>query len=381
MTWRISTDIPHGNAANAKVVFEDGVPTVQFAAHPHGGTETLWWCFRLWRDEGDGEDASIVRLAWRHFDNCLGLSSHSAPLVHPVVRRDHGPWERLPGGQVRDPGNGCPVVFWETEAPAQWLEAAFCFPHGLEQVEVFAHKAGWHCDAIGISSHGRELIRVANDYGAADRARPGIYCVAHQHASEMSGAWALQGFLEEMARQGAAAPLVWSAPLVNVDGVVEGDYGKDPFPWDLNRAWGQPPMRAEALVCMRDIERWRSRCRPVLCLDFHSPGGAEHEGVYTFLFDPQINSETYAMGEDWSDAISGELADLAAVNFKRVATYPSRFKTDQHSTFSKFYCQDTLLGMTFEVPYHRIAERLLSVDDYLEIGRRMAVAVGRKIRL
>ncbi len=377
MTWHVSTDIPHGNAALVEISELDGIPTVAFSAHPHGGTETLWWCFRLHRD-ATGESAKTVRLVWRHYTNCLGLSRNAPETMHPVIRRDGGTWERLPAGHVIENVNGLPAALWEIAAPEHRLEAAFCFPHGPEHVAAFAEASGWRHDAIGVSSAGRALIRVANAYGEAGADRPGIYCVAHQHASEMSGAWVLQGFLEEMARRGDAAPLVWAVPVVNIDGVIEGDYGKDPFPWDINRAWGRPPMRTEALACMRDIESWRTRCRPLACLDFHSPGGAEHAGMYTFLMDPQINPAAHEAGSEWADGIREEVGAFAAEDFKRFARHRGRFKTDRNSSFSKYYCQSPLLGMTFEVPYHRVGDRVLAVADYLEMGRRTAAAVCRK---
>lgn len=373
--YRISADIPHGNMAQAVVAGED-LPAIHFSAHPHGGTEMLWWCFRL---ERTAPAPATVRLVWDHVGNCLGLGPDSIRLLHPVVRHDGGAWARLPAGTRRDRADGRVAAVWETSAPQRWLEVAFCFPHGADDVVDFARQTGWRHDVIGVSSQGREVIRVANDYGVKGGTRPGVYCVAHQHASEMSGAWALHGFLEEMARQGDAAPLVWSVPVTNVDGTVEGDYGKDPFPWDLNRAWGYPPMRTEVLTCMHDIGLWRSRCRPVLCLDFHSPGGAEADGCYTFLLDPKTYPEAHALGAAWADALAAELGEFAAPDFKRVATYPSRFTTEQHASFSRFYSQGDLLGMTFEIPYHRIRDRVLEIADYREIGRRMAVAVCRRL--
>lgn len=369
--YHIRTDIPHGNAALTALVAED-IPAVHFTAHPHGGTEVLWWCFRL---ERTAHAPDRVRLVWEHVTNGLGLCPDSIPLMHPVVRLDGGPWQRLPAGTAREGADGRVAAVWESAAPEKWLEAAFCFPHGADDVAEFARATGWRQDVIGVSSKGRELIRVANDYGVLGGTRPGVYCVAHQHSSEMSGAWALHGFLEEMARQGAAAPLVWAVPVTNIDGTIEGDYGKDPFPWDLNRAWGYPPMRSEVSVCMQDIGRWRSRCQPVLCLDFHSPGGSETEGCYTFLLDPETHADAHARGAAWADVMAAELADYAAPNFKLVARYPSRFKSDQYASFNRFYTQGEVLGMTFEIPYHRIRDRVLTIADYREIGRRMAVAV------
>ena len=373
--YRIRTDIMHGNAALASVVDED-VPAIHFSSHPHGATETLWWCFRL---ERTGPAPDTVRLVWEHVGNCLGLGPDTIHLLHPVVRHDGGAWKRLPAGTRRDRADGGAAAVWETPAPQHWLEAAFCFPHGPDDIADFVAETGWRRDVIGVSSGGRELIRVANDYGTAGSARPGIYCVAHQHSSEMSGAWTLHGFLEEMACRGEAAPLVWSVPVTNVDGTVEGDYGKDPFPWDLNRAWGYPPMRIEVLACMRDIEVWRSRCRPVLCLDFHSPGGAEDYGCYTFLLDPKLFPDEHARGAVWADAFAAELGDLAWSDFKRALIYPDRFRTDQHASFNRFYSKGELVGMIFEIPYHRIGKRVLEIADYREIGRRMAVVVCRRL--
>ena len=47
-----------------------------------------------------------------------------------------------------------------------------------------------------------------------------------------------------------------SERFMYLDDVLSGAYGKDPFPHDLNRAWGDPPMRHETLVMRHDIRRW-----------------------------------------------------------------------------------------------------------------------------
>ncbi len=375
--YRIRTDILHGNAALVSLVEEEGIPTIRFSADPHGGTETLWWCLRMERTRGDAPAA--VRLVWRHFRNCLGLGPDAPAVLHPVVRHDGGPWRRLPAGITRERADGCPAAVWEFEAPEAWAECAFCFPHGPAEIDDLARRTGWQRTGIGVSSGGRKLVRVANAFGEPKGERPGVYCVGHQHGSEMSGAWALHGFLFEMADRGNAAPMVWSVPVAAVDETLSGDYGKDPFPWDLNRAWGHPPMRAEVLAIMRDIAAWQQRCRPVLCIDFHSPGGAELQGVYTFLMDPDTDPESHSRGAGWAEAIAAELEHYAAPDFNRVARYPSRFTSNQHSSFTRFYNNSGIAALTFEIPYHRVGDRVLELSDYIEIGRRMARAVCQRI--
>ena len=106
----------------------------------------------------------------------------------------------------------------------------------------------WRVDTIGVSQGGRPLLRLSNDYGRPKGERPGVFLMARQHSGEVSGAWVLDGVLRRFAELGEAAPLVWAIPLANIDSVEQGDYGKDNFPYDMNRAWGKLPMRHETLV-------------------------------------------------------------------------------------------------------------------------------------
>lgn len=112
----------------------------------------------------------------------------------------------------------------------------------------------------------------------------------------------------------------------------------------------------------------------MLYLDFHSPGACENEGVYVFLPSQSQEDKNYQSLKYCVELINKFLGDYAAINFKKVASYPSRFKTEQHTSFSKFYNKENSIALTFEIPYNRIGNRILLIDDYLEIGRRIANA-------
>jgi len=371
VNWSISTNITHGNAAAKDIKKEGNKLIVLFSADPHGGTETLWWCFRIERKKED--DIHIIRLVWKHYYNCLGLNRDNVTMVNPVVRYDDGQWKRLPSPCIQQNPGGSNYAYWEITKPEKYIDVAFCFPHGPNELKDFIYKSKWNSDSIGVSQKGREVIRVSNNYGSDNNKIPGIYCIAHQHASEMSGAWVLQGFLTEIARKGNNAPLVWSIPILNIDGTIEGDYGKDPFPWDINRAWGHLPMRIEVKACMNDISLWQSLCKPLICLDFHSPGACEDDGVYAFI--PTVDERKKQLINLFADKIAYFLGKYSANNFKRIASYPSRFKTDLHMNFTKFCCQHNLLALSFEIPYSRIGEKILYIEDYLEIGAKIADAI------
>lgn len=102
-----------------------------------------------------------------------------------------------------------------------------------------------------------------------------VVLLGRAHPPEISGAVAMEAFLEEAAalyNEGAVDPAriqVLAVPLLNPDGVIRGHWRANLGGGDLNRDWGeftQPETRAvEAL-----LDSLPSKVRPVAMLDFHS---------------------------------------------------------------------------------------------------------------
>src|SRR5690606_27836889 len=122
-------------------------------------------------------------------------------------------------------------------------------PYANEELLKLLSETGslWRSDAIGITGSGAPLQRLTNWMGEVDGVTDGIYCMARQHASESPGSWVLDGFLRHITSVGADAPMVWTIPFVDVDGVLAGRPGKDAYPWDFNRAWGSKLFPKEAI--------------------------------------------------------------------------------------------------------------------------------------
>jgi hypothetical protein len=383
MALKVDAAIPYGNAGDAAVDESLPVPEVSFAADPHGGPEALWFCFRLLRDGPDAGGAR-VRLVLKHFLNLLGCGRDQAANLRPVLRRAGGGWERLGPAERLDLPDGRVHLAWTVPAPDPWIELAMCYPYGRPEVEELVRGSGgaWRAEAIGLSQAGRPLLRLANGPGQPGSSRPGLYLVARQHSGETPGSWVLDGFLRQVAALGDKAPLVWTVPLANTDGVEQGDYGKDNFPYDLNRAWGKNPMRHETLAIQRDLRRWQERCRPALGIDFHAPGGCEADGAYCFGPDPYEDLKLYREAQAWIGAARQALGpEYASADFDRLATYTSRWETP---TFTG-HCIAALALASFSVETsYQMAPggRVLAVEDYREIGRRMARGVcGRLAEL
>jgi hypothetical protein len=395
LTLEVRTDVPYGNAGEVSALEREGRTEVHFSADPHGGPECLWFCFRVEWHSHDGELASRevppVDLVLEHVGNLLG--GHEPQYMRPVVRYgsvqdpETAPWQRLGEGAVMEQPDGQVSVAWEIGPPPDlpgrpYADVAYCYPYGMPEVEALVQASGgyWRTDSIGLSQGGRALLRLSNDYGAAGGERPGLYLLARQHSGETPGSWVLDGFLRLVATLGDAAPLVWVVPLTNVDGVEGGDYGKDNYPYDLNRAWGRPPMRHEVLVLQADIRRWTERCRPALVLDMHAPGACETSGVYCYLPDPAVYSRFHQEALSWSTTIKGALTpQYAAECFERVARYASRWETPRCTGYC--WSRHGVCGLGVETPYAMVGDLVLTREHYRQIGARMAEGVVRKLGL
>jgi len=370
---KVEADGMYANVADVSVVAGDDGTEVSFAAHPHGGPECLWFCFRL-RNASSRPSGAPLRLVFKHPGNMLGGSDLAN--MRPVVRTEEGDWERLGAGQTEELPDGRRRVAWKIETPTTSAEVAYCYPYGPPEIQALVNETAgfWRLDTIGVSQRGRPIVRLSSDYGDAGSKAPGLYLIARQHSGETPGSWVLDGLLRHLAALGDAAPLVWAVPLSSIDGVMDGDYGKDSFPYDLNRAWGLPPMRHETLVIQRDIQRWVARSRPVLGLDFHAPGACEADGVYCYLPKPDRHPTQHEEATAWAAAIEGALTEgLAAEPFGRVADYRSRWETP---SFVSHLCgQEEICALTIETPYALAKGQALTRGAYRQIGQRVAAAI------
>jgi len=335
------------------------VTEVRFTPDPHGGPECLWFCFRVCRLNADGAALGPLRLVLECPETMLGGGNPAN--FRPVVRPAGGDWDRTDAPELIELADGRRQAAWLLDVAKTSLDVAFAFPYGREELEQLVRETGgyWRVDTIGVSQGGRPLLRLSNDYGKTQGERPGLYLISRQHSAEVSGSWVLDGVLRRFAELGNAAPLVWAVPLANMDGVEQGDYGKDNFPYDLNRAWGSPPMRHETLVFQQDMRRWAKRCRPMAGCDFHAPGASE--------------------AEEWSNAIGEALApELAAKTFTLSGDYNSRWNTPRFGDF----CQKEIKmpGLSFETPYGMIQKTVMTRETYREAGRRIADALVARIR-
>ncbi|MFQ6132501.1 MAG: M14-type cytosolic carboxypeptidase [Armatimonadota bacterium] len=365
MSLTVDTDFPGGNACAIEIApgVERGL--VRFAADPHGGTEALWFHLRV-----RGCQGSPVELVLTNVDSCLG-SGAQWEAVRPVWRQEAGGWERLDGASLHTLDDGRHQASWVVQPTGPSFELALCYPYGPDDLAATLDDCGtyWRQDAIGVTSGGRPLRRLSNPPGNVADAAPGVFIVARQHSGETPGSWVLDGLLRRAAETVDPADLVlWAIPFANLDGVLEGDYGKDPFPHDLNRAWTRPHMRHEVGVLQRDLARWTKRCRPACVVDLHAPGATEADGAYFHLPRASRPTESREAARALAEAVLRHLPkELMRPEPLEQPTYASRWRDD--GTLGAYvWGTHGIPCLAMETPYTASRDVVFTRDTYRQLG-------------
>lgn len=368
MTLTVSTDVPSGNACDIDVEEFEGEEAVSFDADPKGGPEAMWFCLRLNGSPREGDEK--VKVVLRHVQNLLGGSDPGK--INPVARKAGGDWIRI-GPGILEQADGQKNGVWHVDYPEPYTDLALCYPYGKPELDsLLSETSGyWEPTRIGVSQGGRPLVRLSNS-GAAGDEGTGIFVIARQHAGETPGSWVLDGFLRKIASIGGDSPFVWAIPLADIDGVEEGAYGKDRYPYDLNRAWGKPPMRHEVLAYQRDLDHWFGLMKTGLGIDFHAPGCCESGGMYAFLPNLDEFPGPHREASEAARVVEKHLSQFAAPEFGRLARYLSRWNTPG---FTSHLSSRGFFAIGLETPYHQVGEMILTRERYREAGERIADSV------
>lgn len=377
MALRVTANFPGGNLCEHRINLSSDIPEISFAAHPKGGLRALWFDWKAKETQPDNATQTKLRITLRGAEEWL--DSVAAADLLPVYHPQGQGWHRCSNGMVATEPDGRCSISWTIPYPSPETEVALCFPYGTAELESLRSKSRnyWKEDTIGITEEGLPLIRWSNDYGSANNRKNGLYLLARECAGETPGAWALDGLLQHMARIKRDPFMIWAVPVADPDGVERGIHGAGWYPLDVDRAWGLEPRRREALLLQRDLDRWQTRCKPGLVIDFHMSDPSDKAGVSCRLPDPAQFPQHHQAAEKWANAIRQELQpDLAADDFKQTWT-PSSIP--DCCTMSEYLSRNTpICSLSMSIPLSRIGSKALSQRNYREIGEAIAKALISK---
>ncbi|MGD9519186.1 MAG: M14-type cytosolic carboxypeptidase [Armatimonadota bacterium] len=260
---------------------------LHFRAESKRGAWILWWHFEL-RDVAARKLTIVLDNAGEVMGKLTSLSR-----VHPVVNLGGKDWHRLAPGTVDELAGT-----WRFAAhfprDRDVARVAFCYPYGyseaLRQARGWA-KAGAELRSLCESPGGREVPMLV--FGDAQaQGRELVVAVARQHAGETPGSFVLEGFVEAFVASGECGRwlreqgVLVVVPVMDVDSVAEGGFGKWQPPVDFNRDWAGDSRWPQIRALRGVIEELAARHRYRLFLDFHAP--CAHEPNFLALHPDEV---------------------------------------------------------------------------------------------
>ena len=193
----------------------------------------------------------------------------------PKISMDGANWTPLDAAAVRVTDDESRAII-EIDAPGMpfWISAQELVLPEQHAAWIRALSKGGTAQAsvLGESPQGR-AISMLDSGGSSDDI---VLLVGRQHPPEVSGALAMQAFLEtvfsatELAASYRDRYRVIAVPLLNPDGVIAGNWRGNSTGADLNRDWGpfEQPETREILHLLNDLGSEAKSI--VVFIDFHS---------------------------------------------------------------------------------------------------------------
>jgi len=362
-----TSDFPGGNARQFVALADRHYA---FEVDLHGGERGLWFCFQV-----HGGDGALVTFDVRNATRLLGWPNFAAMRV---VYGQRGAWQRAsqPAEALRDEG----IVRFSVPC-GNSVFVAFCYPYLLEDLDAF--RASFIRQA---SVQEIELLRSTGGYPVyawrAGAGPLGVWLTCRQHAGESPASYVLEGFMRALAgpeRQFLRQRVtVRVCPMVDVDNVQSGAYGKHGPPCDPYMDWSTQPV----LPVVRCLQQYFAVApeQPWVYIDLHSPEPCGSTFVCTWdqsevplSYLCEVNRLCNALGESSDDPLR--------LDRQRTRGYPQWFgDAVDRSSQGYFRQRHGCLATTLEVSYHwSSGGSLPEIEHYRAFGRALCAAIQRSL--
>ena len=363
--FEIDADIPAGNIIVEKFEGDD-----VFLRQDLRDTDGHWfyWQFRIRGAAG--------RTVAFHLTSPPALSN-----LGPAISLDGGwTWQWLGAECVSESSFTCTI-------PANAADVRFSMgmPYTRRQLDAFlaGHDGNEHleCSDLCRTRKGRSVpkLRVGKLTEPAHR----VLITARHHCCEMMASYALEGIIEavlesdelgEWMRQNVEMMIV---PMVDYDGVQDGDQGKNRKPRDHNRDYDGESVHVETAALRELVPTW-SGGKLRVAMDVHCPyimGGKHNEKIYGVgsSHDWVWNAQQHFNGI-LEKSIQGSLPYSLQNDLPFGQDWNDGRNFDQGRSFSRWAAEDIpglRLAASYELPY--------SSADGVEVNQQTARLFGHDL--
>ena len=361
---------------------EPGVVT--FLAPWDSSPEPMWFHFRI-----RGAKGWRVKFVLMNATRCLGgAKAYADRRVRPVVTED--PPRCAPSGRrwrrVREEDLGYDEATGRFSFTARIRSdeayVAHCYPYGLAEWREFADSfkgCPWFAERVmGRTAQGRPIPQAK--IGERSRKRV-IWLTARHHSGETPGSWALEGTLRWLLSDDPRAQYLRRlyvfqvVPFADLDGVVDGYYGKERAPVDFNRAYLDDTPRPETECVLKALSAVGAR--NLVFLDYHAPGaGGSHQ-----LHINVAPGRAQEVCKEFGRALVVASPARSRLGPKQIVD-PTYMGDEKETTSTgAAHLAHRMLAMTCEVSYALTSDdRVLTRADYLRYGASIGRALHKVLQ-
>lgn len=361
---QIDADFPGGNIVLERI--EDNLVYLHQDLRDTQG----WWFYWYFRARGAAGREVVFR-----FTNGDVFSSR-------------GPACSLDGGQTWHwLGRGCVTgTSFRHCVPESAREVRYCFamPYVPPDLQRFLrrHRENRH---LAVELHcrtrkGRDCLRLR--LGTLNQPRWRVLLTCRHHACEMMASWMLEGLMEavlaadDLGRWFQDNVEFAVIPMMDRDGVEDGDQGKNRRPHDHNRDYLGESIYPEVRALKTFAPHW-SQGRLRLFLDLHCPyirGGRNEEIFFVGSPDPGIWHETQRFSAILEQVQQGTLKFSSRNNLP----FGQSWNTLEEPRMSARWAESLpgiAMSSTLEFPYATAGGREVNIATAREFGRDLARAI------
>ena len=335
----IRSDFPGGNVA---VVKNEG-SSAHVEPDLRGDKPWFYWCF-----EAKALKAGRVRFVFP--EKVAGFKNGAIGFQGPALSMDMGTtWKWMGTDNVE--GSSFSFDFAKTDETVRF---AVTIPYVQRNLDEFLKKNAGNShlktSVLTKSQHGREVELLQIGETSAN-VKP-LLVTARHHATETIASYVLEGFLEEAMSDSSAGEefrkkyVLFAVPLVDKDGVEEGDQGKNRKPHDHNRDYGDNSIYPE----IQAIKELDNAMDFQFALDFHCPTLVmqDHQVMYFVgaKVHPRYNFENVSEFANWIKKGLPANAPHGPLVWLRDETTPSP-KNSRYFGFKK----GAIMAATLEIPF------------------------------
>jgi len=207
----------------------------------------------------------------------------------------------------------------------------------------------------------------------------GVALTCRHHACEMVGNYVLEGFVEAvLARDPIGERLrqldILIIPFADMDGVEEGDQGKNRLPYDHNRDYDDAQIYPETRAIKNILAAWQGRLRVVL--DLHCPWIRGDQNCHAFFSGAR---------RTWDEVLTfGSICSRHATGTLRLdprfhVAYGEQWNVSHPHLLLKHWASElpgVVLASALEIPYALAGDAVVLPDSARAFGRDLAAGLA-----